>query len=117
TTSTTIAARWAPPRGCGWPRPGSIRPAEPMNTVDCFAQSYAEARQKFLAAAELADLDVESHAHPMLGRDGEVLALDVVRDGPKDEKALLLISRGYRGDDGYCGSGLQIEIIRRVCLP
>ena len=83
-----------------------------MNTVDCFAQSYAEARQKFLAAAELADLDVESHAHPMLGRDGEVLALDVVRDGPKDAQALLLISSGCHGVEGFCGSGIQIALLR-----
>jgi hypothetical protein len=33
-----------------------------------FSQTYAEARGKFIAAAEAAGLDVESHAHPMLGR-------------------------------------------------
>ncbi|HRD86570.1 MAG TPA: DUF2817 domain-containing protein, partial [Rubrivivax sp.] len=43
----------------------------------CFAQSYAEARGLFLAAAQAAGLAVESHAHPLPGRDGEALAMDV----------------------------------------
>ena len=37
-----------------------------------------------------AGLDVSSHPHPMLGRDGEVLAMDVVREGPRDAASLLL---------------------------
>jgi hypothetical protein len=49
--------------------------------MDCFAQSYAEARAKFLDAAQAAGLDVTSHVHPLLGRDGETLAIDVCRFG------------------------------------
>ena len=52
-----------------------------MNAPHFFAPSYAEARAKFLAAAEAAGLAVQSHRHPLLGRDGEVLAMDVARDG------------------------------------
>ena len=58
-----------------------------------FSQSYKEAREKFLSSAEAAGLDPVSHPHPMLGRDGEQLAMDVVRDGPADAKSLLVISR------------------------
>jgi hypothetical protein len=76
-----------------------------------FSQSYAEARAKFLAAAERARLDVESHVHPMLGRDRETLALDVVRDGPADSTALLVISSACHGVEGYCGSGVQIALL------
>ena len=64
-----------------------------MSAARHFSQSYAEARARFLEAAEAAGLDVESHRHPMLGRDGETLAMDVVRDGPKDAPALLMTSR------------------------
>jgi Mn-dependent DtxR family transcriptional regulator len=39
-----------------------------------FSKSYAEARQKFLSAAQQAGLQVQSHAHPETGRDGEALA-------------------------------------------
>ena len=42
-----------------------------------FAQRYAQARGLFTAAAEAAGLDVQSHPHPLLGRDGERLALDL----------------------------------------
>ena len=83
--------------------------------MDCsvhFSQSYAEARAKFLAAAEAADLDVESHVHPLRGRDDETLAMDVVRDGPADARQLLLISSACHGVEGYCGSGIQIALLR-----
>ncbi|MBL0090127.1 MAG: M14 family metallopeptidase [Ideonella sp.] len=79
--------------------------------VDAFSQSYAEARGKFHAAAEAAGLDVEPHLHPMLGRDGEVLAMDIVRDGPTDARAVLLISSGCHGVEGYCGSGVQVDLL------
>ena len=77
----------------------------------CFAQTYAQAREKFLAAAEAAELDTHSHPHPMRGRDGEPLALDVVRDGPPDAKRLLIISSGCHGVEGFCGSGIQVALL------
>ncbi len=82
-----------------------------MTASAAFSQSYAEARAKFLAVAEAAGLDVQSHAHPLLGRDGEALAMDVVRDGPADAKHVLLISSACHGVEGYCGSGVQITLL------
>ena len=79
-----------------------------------FSQSYAEARAKFTAAAERAGLDIESHIHPMLGRDDETLAMDVVRDGPKDARSVLIISSACHGVEGYCGSGVQIEMLHNA---
>ena len=76
-----------------------------------FSQSYAQARAKFIAAAEACGLDVESHAHPMLGRDGEPLAMDVVRDGAKDARSLLIVSSACHGVEGYCGSGVQTLLL------
>jgi hypothetical protein len=72
-----------------------------------FAQSYAGARGKFLAAAEAAGLAVHSHTHPLRGRDGETLAMDVARLGAADAKALLIVSSACHGVEGYCGSGVQ----------
>ena len=80
--------------------------------AEFFAQTYAEARAKFLAAVEAAKLDVQSHVHPMLGRDGEQLAMDVVRDGPRDAKALLIITSACHGVEGFCGSGVQVALLR-----
>ena len=79
---------------------------------DAFSKSYAEARQKFLAAAAQAGLKVESHIHPEKGRDGEELAMDVVREGPANAKHVLLVSSACHGVEGYCGSGVQIDALR-----
>ncbi len=72
-----------------------------------FAQSYAEARGKFLAACQAAGLPVQSHEHPLKGRDGETLAMDVALAGDADAERLLLVSSACHGVEGYCGSGVQ----------
>jgi len=77
-----------------------------------FSKSYAEARQKFLDAAQAAGLKVQSHYHPLPGRDGESLAMDVVREGAADAKQLLVISSACHGVEGYCGSGVQVHALR-----
>ncbi len=83
-----------------------------MDASSHFSRSYAQARAKFLAAAEEAGLDAESHLHPLLGRDGEALALDVVLEGARDAKSLLILSSGCHGVEGYCGSGAQHALLR-----
>ena len=82
------------------------------DAASAFAHSYAEARGKFLEAAEVAGLDVTRHAHPLLGRDGEALAMDVVREGARDAKSLLLITSACHGAEGFCGSGVQVALLR-----
>jgi hypothetical protein len=82
------------------------------SVVDGFAQTYAEARGKFLAAAAAAGLPVETHPHPLPGRDGELLALDVVRDGPADARHLLVVSSACHGVEGFCGSGIQVRMLQ-----
>ena len=72
---------------------------------DAFSRSYAEARQKFLQAADRAGLAVEGKPHPLAGLHGEPLAMDVARDGPPDASKLLIVSSACHGAEGYCGSG------------
>jgi len=83
-----------------------------VNASDCFARDYREARAKFIAAAEAAGLDVQIHPYPMLGRDGEILAMDVAREGARDAAALLIITSGCHGAEGFCGSGVQVALLR-----
>lgn len=80
-------------------------------TDRCFAQSYAEARSLFLQAAAAAGLDTHAHRHPLLGRDGEELAVDVARFGPADAQRLLIITSGCHGLEGFCGSGVQVSLL------
>lgn len=79
-----------------------------IDIVDAFSPSYARARTQFLEAAATAGLSIESHAHPLKGRAGEDLAMDVVLDGPADADKLLIVSSACHGVEGYCGSGVQV---------
>jgi hypothetical protein len=75
-----------------------------------FSQSYAEAREKFLRAAEAAGAHlVDSHPHPLKGPDGGDLATDVAWLGPRDARKLLVLTSSTHGIEGYCGSGCQIS--------
>lgn len=87
-----------------------------MSAAAHFSQSYAQARGKFLAAAEAAGLDATSQVHPLRGRDGEELAMDVVREGPADARALLILSSACHGVEGFCGSGVQIAVLKDLPL-
>jgi hypothetical protein len=79
---------------------------------EAFSGSYAQARARFLQAAQSAGLQVESKPHPLKGRDGEELAMDVARDGHPDAGSLLIVSSGCHGVEGFCGSGVQVAALR-----
>ncbi|GAB4035559.1 MAG: M14 family metallopeptidase [Rubrivivax sp.] len=76
-----------------------------------FDRSYAAAREGFLAAADALGLDVDSRVHPLRGRDGETLAMDVVLDGDPGAESLLMVSSACHGIEGYCGSGVQRALL------
>jgi hypothetical protein len=76
-----------------------------------FADSYAEARRKFAQTATAAGLLVESRLHPLKGRDGEDLAMDVALDGHPDASKLLILSSACHGVEGFCGSGTQVAAL------
>jgi len=73
-----------------------------------FSARYAQARVKFLEGAATAGLAIRSFEHPLKGRDGETLAMDVALDGPADAHSLLIVSSACHGVEGYCGSGVQV---------
>ena len=103
----------APPERRATPRPVSpARADERAGAARFFAQTYAEARDKFFSAARSCGLGVESHVHPLPGRDGEMLAMDVARDGSPEAKSLLIVSSGCHGVEGFCGSGVQVALLR-----
>ena len=89
-------------------------PISAMNLIPAsahFSQSYKEARQRFMRAADAAGLDVASHIHPMLGRDGETLAMDVAWQGPRNAESLLIVSSACHGVEGFCGSAVQAMML------
>lgn len=79
---------------------------------EVFSSTYAQARSRFQAAAREAGLQVESKPHPLKGREGEDLAVDVALDGPADARCLLILSSACHGVEGFCGSGVQVAALR-----
>ena len=78
-----------------------------------FSPSYASARRKFVEAAAGRGLEVESEVLDLPGAAGEVLAMDVVRDGPRDASRLLVVISGVHGVEGFCGSAIQAGLLAR----
>lgn len=76
-----------------------------------FSQSYAEARNRFLAAAKEAGATVNHRLHPLKGPAGETLAMDVARLGAKNASRILSLGSGTHGVEGYCGSGIQTALL------
>lgn len=79
-----------------------------INPQLAFAPSYAGARVRFLEGAAAAGMAIRSLDHPLPGREGETLAMDVALDGPDDAERLLIVSSACHGVEGFCGSGIQV---------
>src|SRR5439155_2865937 len=87
--------------------------AEAMNVHRHFAQSYTQARDKFVAAAGARSADLFRHVHPALhGVEGEDLSIDLALLGKPDAASLLLLTSGTHGVEGFCGSGCQTALLR-----
>ncbi len=83
-----------------------------FNAIPHFAATYVEARERFFAATLARGLPVVSHVHPAVrGAAGEDLAIDVACMGPADAAAVLLLSSGTHGAEGFCGSGAQVGLL------
>lgn len=83
-----------------------------MDIVSDFAHSYAEARDKFLAAGIVRGAKVFRHVHPSeRGAVGEELSIDIAQIGVADAPEMLLLTSGTHGVEGFCGSGCQIALL------
>ncbi|TNE33788.1 MAG: DUF2817 domain-containing protein [Alphaproteobacteria bacterium] len=88
-----------------------------MSISSNFSATYAEARAKFLEACMNRGLEVESHHNDKArGAEGEDLYMDVARLGPDEAKKVLFVSSGTHGGEGFCGSGVQIGMLREGML-
>jgi predicted deacylase len=82
-----------------------------------FSDTYAEARCKFVRAAARRGLPIESEQLPLRGAEGELLAMDVVRDGPAHASRLLVVISGVHGVEGFCGSAIQTGLLEEGVRP
>lgn len=83
-----------------------------MSVVQNFSNTYAEAREKFYAAAAAAGCSMRSYQNPTLGPDGGRLFTDVARLGPRDASKMLVLTSATHGVEGFCGSGAQVTYLR-----
>ncbi|NLD55542.1 MAG: DUF2817 domain-containing protein [Burkholderiaceae bacterium] len=94
----------------------------PRPVEDPFSSSYREAQRKFLEAAGTAGAALSSCPHPMPGREGEPLAIDVALQAPPGAgvatppRGLLLLTSGCHGVEGFAGSGVQVAALQDEAL-
>ncbi|WP_354682330.1 M14 family metallopeptidase [Cupriavidus necator] len=82
-----------------------------------FSRSYAEARQKFLAAARGAGAALAEFPHPTRrGSAGEDLAIDVALAGSPEARQCLMVTSGVHGAEGFAGSGAQVAMLHDASL-
>ena len=87
-----------------------------MNSADSFSASYDQARTRFIESVECADGALERVAHPERDPDGRDLSTDVAWFGPTTAERVLVLMSGTHGVEGYCGSGAQVDWLRRGVL-
>ncbi len=85
-----------------------------MPNIHSFATSYDEARDKFLAAARIADAWTHRYDNPTKGPKGEALSTDLAWLGPQDASKVVLTISSTHGVEGYCGSGFQADWLSGV---
>lgn len=86
--------------------------SDPTSVSKGFSVSYAESREKFLGAAKAAGAKLSSVPHPENGPDGEDLYMDFACVGSDDGKVAIVIVSGTHGIEGFCGAGVQTNILR-----
>lgn len=84
-----------------------------IDSIQSFSADYAEARSKFCRAAADAGGAMELIEHPERGPSAERLFVDVARFGAKSAENVLVMISGTHGVEGFCGSGAQIDFLRR----
>ncbi|QIG47211.1 DUF2817 domain-containing protein [Nordella sp. HKS 07] len=84
-----------------------------MTTFQTFSTDYSEAREKFLTAAHIAGATMAHHESGTRGPRGEALFADIAWLGPDDADRVVMTISGTHGVEGFCGSGFQIDWLRR----
>ena len=84
-----------------------------MNSAESFSTDYDAARAKFREAASAAGGVIETLTHPERSPQGGDITTDVAWLGPRDVDKVLVMISGTHGAEGFCGSGAQVDWLRR----
>jgi len=84
-----------------------------VNSAASFPSTYDEARKMFCEAASRSGALLERFDYPERGPDGTSLSCDVAWFGPRNAEHVLVLVSGTHGVEGFCGSGAQVDALRR----
>lgn len=76
-----------------------------------FSDSYAQARERFLAAAKAVAARMASYPIEARGARDEALSTDVALIGDAKAERLLIMTSATHGAEGFCGSGCQLALL------
>ena len=76
-----------------------------------FSPDYRGARDRFLRAAQQRGATVWTYPLEPRGSGGEEIGVDVAYVGPRDAEALVVISSGLHGIEGFAGSAVQHQLL------
>lgn len=81
-------------------------------SVSPFGSDYASCRARLLGAVERGRPSWrDAILHPLRGRSGERLFVDLAWFGPVDADTVLVLVSGTHGIEGRCGSGISVDTI------
>jgi hypothetical protein len=78
-----------------------------------FSHDYAEAREKFRAGATATGAEIQTFLLDHRGPDDLELSTDTAWIGPRGARAVLVTVSGTHGVEGFFGSAVQVEWLRR----
>jgi hypothetical protein len=78
-----------------------------------FPSDYLVARSQFREAAAALDCRLEAHAIEGRAPGGEDLTIDVALSSGGDPSAVIIVSSGIHGVEGFFGSAVQVGLLRR----
>jgi hypothetical protein len=78
-----------------------------------FSRDYSEAREKFRAGAAAAGAEIQTYPLDHRGPDDIDLTSDTAWIGPRGARAVLVTVSGTHGVEGFYGSAVQVEWLRR----
>ncbi|WP_322044944.1 M14 family metallopeptidase [Paraburkholderia sp. J67] len=76
-----------------------------------FSLNYAQARERFLAAARARPARVASFPIDAIGSLGEALATDIAIIEARNAQRLLIVTSATHGVEGFCGSACQLALL------
>ena len=84
-----------------------------QDAIGDFSPDYRTARDKFLAtakaAANHAEVRIETYDNPALGPDGQPVHTDVALIGNQDAPNVLVVNSATHGVEGFCGSAAMVS--------